>query len=152
MSRTSIIPDVMAALVSAATTALPDVAVFDGAATEMAEGPMLFVGVDDPEITSWVAATSSQEWALATMTARNEEATITCAVSTWAGDLAMATPRNQAFSIAGTVQTLLRDPATFASITGLLWASYSKQTFRQYHDPLGSWCLLTFQLDFKARI
>ncbi|MDA8438827.1 MAG: hypothetical protein M0Z51_08205 [Propionibacterium sp.] len=137
---------------TAATTALPDVAVFDGAATEMAEGPMLFVGVDDPEITSWVAASSTQEWALATMTARNEQVTITCAVSTYAGDLAMKTPRDQAFSIAGTVQGLLRDPATFASISGLLFASYEKQTFRQYHDGLGSWCLLTFQLEFKARI
>lgn len=151
-ARSSVVPDLIDGLISAFTTALPDVTVTDGVAVGYAPGSYLMVGVDDPTLTQWVSASSTQEWPLATMTGRNEEATVTCAISTWSGDDDPKVARDAAFSIAGTVQSQLRDPSTLSTIQGLLWGSYARQTLTQWQTDDGSFCLLVFQAEFRARI
>lgn len=148
---TSIVPQMIDALISSATTALPDVTVTDGVITGMPEGDYLFIGVDDPDVTRWQSATSDQSWAVATYTSRDETGSITCAAHSWTGSAGPKAARDAAYNTAGAIQNLLRDKTSF-NVPGLLFANYARGSLTQMQDDFGAMALLIFQIDFKARI
>lgn len=150
-ARTSVVPDLIDMLITVLTGALPDVTVTDGVPTGMDPGDYLMVGVDDPDVASWDSADTTQTWANATMTGRNEQGTITCAIATWTGDAAPKACRDRAYAIGGVVQTLLRDK-TQLPIPGLWKTSFASHRLQQAQNDDGSTALLTFQIEFNARI
>ena len=149
MSRTSVIPDLIDALVTQATAALPEVSVTDGEATTSDLKDYLMVGVEDATQAVTTGAESDQSWPLATPTGRDEEGGVWCAAFTTGTTTKEA--RDRAFAIAGAVQTLLRSD-TRLGIPGMKLTSYGQQRFSQWQASYGPAALLLFNISFKARI
>ena len=152
---TSVIPDLIARLVTTFDSALPaDVLVVDGDIVTGEPGTTLMVGWDDPDNERATSATSNQEWAGIGAKARNEDGEITCLVVALDGNSVMATARATAKAVTDAVENALRaDPNLGGAVPGLMWVSYGTRTeVRQWLSDQGAVCSITFEIAFKARI
>lgn len=152
---TSVVPALIDALVSTATTALPNTLVFDGIGVTDDPGNFLMIGVEDPDIEG--AAFSSdakQAWANANYSTRDEEGEITCAALSWNGNgyEGVKAARDGAYAIAAAVENLLRANPSLG-VDGLLWTGFgSSSQLSQAQDSQGASALLVFRINFRARI
>lgn len=152
--RSSVVPDLIDAMVAqfGALPALADVTVSDGYPLTNEQGSYLFVGVDDPESASRAAsATATQEWPHATAHSRNEAGAVTLACESWNGDADQKAARDEVFRVAAEIQTALRASTTLG-VPGVLWLSFTNLRLEQAQGAGGAGALLTFQIDFTARI
>lgn len=156
MSTTTVIGDLITALVAQSTTALPAVTVTDGYGTSGEPGDYLMIGVDDPDAgDDATSATSVQEWANTTGGARREMGDVTCVALSWNGDSDAKAARDGALAIANAVQLLVR-PAGRAGdlgVAGVQWLSYGTQTrLLQQSDDAGAVAKVIFTVHFQARL
>ena len=152
--RSSVVPDLIDAMVAqfGALPALADVTVSDGYPLTNEPGTYMFVGVDDPESASRAAsATATQEWPHATAHSRNEAGAVTLACESWNGDADQKAARDEVFRVAAEIQTALRASTTL-EVPGVLWLSFTNLRLEQAQGAGGAGALLTFQIDFTARI
>ena len=153
MTVLSAVPAVIDALVSAATSALPDVSVSDGYSLADEYGDYLYVGVDDPDSVNPAQSADTQHaWAHANYTTHDQEGTITCAAHSWNGDADPKTARDAAYAIASTVAQILRDTPSLG-IPTLLWARFgARESLSQGQGPGGASALVVFTIAFRARL
>jgi hypothetical protein len=152
---TSVVPALIDALIAHAAlrTGMSTVLVQDGDFGNPNDpGYRFMVGASGPQSLSAAAvAQADQVWPLATATGRDETGSIACGIY---GSLGVVVPkevRDEVFRIAGEVQTMLRTDI-LQSVPGLRWTSYTGQTVEQLIDENGTHILLTFKVEFKARI
>lgn len=152
MTRPSVVPDLIDALVAVMADRLPDVTVSDGFAVQQNSGDQLMIGVDDPDSPNpALSATTEQEWAGATATGRNESGEITCAAWAWNGSADAKDARDRVFAVAASVQALLRTDKTLG-VPGLLTTGFVSSQLSQGLDGGTAAALLVFRVAFKARI
>lgn len=151
--RTSVIPDLIDAMVADFASLLGDeVTVSDGYPVTNNPGTYLFVGVDDPtDRTPATSATATQDWPLATPTGRSEEGDVTLAAESWNGEADQKRARDEVFGVAGAIQNRLRESKTLG-VPGVLWLSFTDLRLEQAQSPAGAAALLTFRIQFKARL
>lgn len=151
---TSVIPDLIDALVAAATTALPSVNVTDGIGVTDDPGDFLMIGVEDPDIEGAAfSADTRQDWAaVGTGAPRDESGEITCVALSWNGDGNAKAARDGAYAITAEVEDLLRaDPDL--GVSALLWTGFgSSSQLSQAQGDGGASALLVFRINFRARI
>lgn len=149
----SVVPALIDALFAAATTALPNVNVYDGFGVSEEPGDFLMIGVEDPDIESAAtSANSSQSWAHIGAVSRDEEGEITCAALSWNGDANAKAARDAVYATAEAVATLLRANPSL-SLSTLLWTSYGTTTeLSQQQGEGGASALVVFKVNFRARI
>lgn len=153
--RTSVVPELLDALIAQARAVLEPqgVEVIDGLPAAWTVGDFLYVGVTDPDSpTPTAAATSTQKWPLATPTGRDETGTITCYAYVQRGSADPKEARDAAFGIVGAVQSLLRGPDVRLGVPGVLRTSFASQDFDQGQTADGALAVVTFRIDFTARI
>lgn len=155
MSTVSIVPALIARLIEWADDRFDghDVIVDDGSSTSASTADVLYVGLGDPDSTDMTnASTSSQEWAHAGGTARDEKGTVTCVAMGWNGNGDVSAARERAFWIVSHFLEGIREAYTLG-LDGLLWISPgTEMTFDQGADEDGAGALITFQISFSARI
>lgn len=153
MSRTSVIPDLIDAMVAdfGSLPDLSDVIVSDGLQLTNEAGTYLWVGVDDPDGQRTPSADAEQEWPHATAHSRNESGAITlaCESTSGAGDAKAA--RDEVFRVAGVIQDRLRTSKTLG-VAGVLWLNFTGLRLEQAQTRDGAAALLTFRINFQARI
>jgi hypothetical protein len=155
---TSVVFDLIGALVDTFTTALGSTArVFDGALpTEDAPTSFVMVGIGDPYNTSPdTAADSTQTWAGLGAHARDEQGTITCCAVSWNGDGAgLAAARAGVKAITETIAaTLKASPNLNNTVPGLLWTGMgSRGTWTPIQAEDGSSLVHYFEIQFRARL
>lgn len=149
---TTVVPDLIAALVTATATALPDAEVMDGDSVIETADDFVMIGVGDVDSEGrTTAATSRQEWANANYTAKDETGQILCAASSFNGDGSIPQARADTFALMTAVENLLRaDPSL--GVDGLLWAHLGDFDYDQWQSTTGAAGLLIFRIDFRARI
>lgn len=150
---TSAIPDVIDALVTACTSALTNISVYDGWGVSDDPGDFLMIGVDDPDANNETnSGSSQQDWANATGTKRNESGDISCAALSWNGDSDQKAARTAVFATTAAVEDVLRSDYTLGLPT-LLWTSYGTSTqLTQSVNSTGAMALVVFKVHFEARI
>lgn len=151
---TSVVPDLIDALVSTSRTALPDVNVYDGVSVTLDPGDYLMVGVEDPDLEGAVfSADTRQEWAtVGTGAPRNEEGDVTCVALSWNGDGDQKVARDAAYAIAAGLEDALRANPSLG-VSSLLWTGFgSSSQLSQAQGKGGASALLVFRIHFKARI
>lgn len=151
---TSVIPDLIDALIAAAATALPGVDVLDGPqVTDAAPGDYLMVGVEDLDSAEEAnAAESRQQWANANYTARDEDGEITCVALSWNGDGDQKAARDAVFATAAALEDALRANPSLG-VSSVLWTGYGSLTqFIQAQGDTGAAAQLTFRVHFIARL
>lgn len=150
--RTSVIPDLIDAMVGTFSGLLPDVTVSDGYPITNNPGTYLFVGVDDPtDRTPALSASATQEWPLATPTARNEDGDVTLSAESWNGEADQKRARDEVFAVAGAIQDRLRQSKTLG-VPGVMWLSFTDLRLEQAQSEVGAGARLVFRVHFKARI
>ena len=151
--RPSVVPDLIDALIEQARDALGDDAeVIDGLPTTWDVGDFLYDGVTDPDSpTPTPAATSTQEWPLATATGRNESGSLTCYAYVQRGSADAKEARDAAFAITAAVQDLLRADVRLG-VPGVIRTSFESLDFDQGQTPDGALAVVTFRIAFAARI
>lgn len=154
-ARSSVIPDLIDALVAVGGSLMPDVTVTDGLPLEANTGAYLSIGVDDPGVTSAaVAARSTVEWAgAALINGLNEAGEITCAAWTRGrADADMKTSRDEAFAIHAALLAYIRTHVGLG-VAGV-WSTWvgGADEFSQTQDEYGATAILRFGFYFKARI
>lgn len=153
MARSSVVPDLLDALVSAFQELAPDFTVSDGFPLEWNTGDFLAVGVDDPQASSPApSARSDAEWAGAHRSmGLNESGEVTCAAWSWRGDADTREAREAVYGALSAVQDYLRDPVGMG-VDGL-WSTWLAGTqLSQDQTPDGALVLLVFRVGFKARL
>lgn len=151
---TSVVPALIDALVTNARAALPDVEVYDGLGVTTDPGNVyLMIGVDDPDQGNEAfSANSQQEWANANYTARDEEGDIVCAVVAWNGDGDQKLARDDAYSVVGDVENMLRSTPS-QGVANVLWTSFgSRSRLAQDQTEVGARAIVIFRIYFRARI
>lgn len=151
--RPSVVPDLIDALVAQVPPYLAEgVIVQDGLPTTWDVGDFLYVGVTDPDSpTPTPAATSTQEWPLATATGRNESGSLTCYAYVQRGSADAKEARDAAFAITAAVQDLLRGDVRLG-VPGVIRTSFESLDFDQGQTPDGALAVVTFRIAFAARI
>jgi len=146
-------PALVDALIAAATTALPNVNVYDGYGVSDDPADFLMIGSNNADDTGDVnAGDLRQEWANANHTARDEEGEVNCFALSWNGDGNQKAARDAAFAICEAVATVCRNDPSLG-IPTLLWTSFgSRSTPLQNQDSTGALCAVEFQVSFRARI
>lgn len=153
---TSVVPALIDALVTNAAAVVPaNTLVFDGLGITADPGSSyLMVGVDDVDSTDKAfAADSTQTWANANYTARDEEGHIVCAAVAWNGDGDQKAARDKAYAIAASVENMLRaNPSQ--GVANLLWSSFGSrsQLSQDQQATAGALAILVFRIHFRARI
>lgn len=153
MSLTSLIPDLIDAMVSdfAALTGMASVTVCDGLPLVNDDGTFLYVGVDDPDGMRVTAADAEQSWPHATAQARNEEGAVTLACESLDGAGDLKACRDEVFRVAGLVQDRLRMSKTLG-VPGVMWLNCTSLRLEQAQTGDGASALLTFRVNYQARI
>ena len=151
---TTVLPDLIDALVTNARTALPDVLVYDGFGVDAEPGHQyLMIGVDDVDAkgSAW-AANSEQVWANANYTSRDEEGVVVCAALAWNGDSDPKAARDGAFEVVGAVETMCRANPSLG-VAQLLWTSAGhRMELSQDQGESGAIAVVIFQIRYRARI
>ena len=151
---TSAIYEVLDELASRLATALDPTPVFDGYPDTDDPGlSYLVVGVPDPNDQNAAdSASSTQGWAHANHTARDEEGDVFCAaVFTDPGGSA-SVARAGVKAITDAVEDYLRTNYTLG-LAQLLWTGYGNSTsLQQDLDQSGATAQVTFSVSFRARL
>lgn len=159
---TSVIPLLIDALFTQATSTLTDRLVTDGyGATNDYNPNVLMVGVDDPD--DRASATSSDtEQSMATMgtpRSRDQQGSITCAALSWRGDTDQKAARDAAYATLAAVENLLRaDPTLGVGQPGRVVCQLGDERLSQNQyaatdDTAGGVdALVIFTVNFRARI
>ncbi len=148
----SVVPALIDAVFTAATTALVGVAtVTDGFAVDSDPGNFLMIGIDDPESSNpGASAQSAQDWQSTGQSgARSEIGDVSCVAVGWNGEYNQKTARDAAYGIAETVAAILRATPALG-IPSLLWTSYGTNTqlFQDQND--GAIARVVFTIHFRA--
>lgn len=154
MSRVSLIPQVMDALISLWSETVPEGAVFDGPGTA-SDIPklMVMVGVSDPDATSPEAATSDQQWAWADHRQRDETMQVHCSIVAWSGDTDRAAVkglRDQVFDTLRRLTDALEQDPTLGGLV-LFVSRVSGLRLLQDQVDIGAAANLTFTVEARAR-
>lgn len=160
--RSSVIPDLIDALVANLAVLLPTVTVCDGVPEVANSGAYLCVGVDDWDATNRPvdAARSSIEWASAVSGMTGDESgSITCVAWCQEGGTGQAkTVRDTVYAIHAATKALLvaqlaANPAAPLGVAGL-WDVRVGGTdaLNQSSDQNGAAAVLRFPISFQARI
>lgn len=149
---TSVVPALLDAIRTAATTALPNVLVMDGKGVTEDPGDYLMVGIQDPEADVPVAATTSEaQQAFGSTKPRRESGSVYLTAESWNGDGDMKAARDAVYAIAAALADALR-PDNLA-VPGLHTAGYGESTtFRQGPTEYGVAAQLMLSVDFSAFI
>lgn len=153
MARSSVVPDLIDALVEALAGLLPDFTVSDGFPLELHTGDYVAVGVDDPQGTSPApSANSTIDWAGAHRAiGLNEAGEVTCAAWAWRGDADARSARDAVYVALSAIQAHLRADVS-AGVDGI-WSSWIAWTqLSQDQTEQGANALLIFRVGFKARL
>lgn len=157
---TSVVPDLLDALVFQCATALPGVNVYDALASTGASdstgntGDSLFVGVDDIDSDGSVLSVSTSETPgpFGTNRPRDEVGEVVLVAESWSGDKDQQAARVGAYAIQAAVANLCRTSPNLG-VSHLLWTGYGSSTeFRQDQTDSGAVARLTFRISFRARI
>jgi hypothetical protein len=153
---TSALPDVIDALVTLSTTALPSVSVHDGIGVSGDPGDFLMIGVEDPDIEG-AAFSADVEQVRADMGGgRHETGTITCCALSWNGDSTNAgqkAARDAAFASVAAVETILRTTSPTLGVSSVLKTEFGDRiTVSQAQDASGASCMVIFSVAYLARI
>lgn len=152
-ARSSVVPDLIDALVAALPTLLPDFTICDGFPLELHTGDHVAVGVDDPQGTSPApSARSDIDWAGAHRAiGLNEAGEVTCAVWAWRGDADAKSARDAVYVALSAIQAHLRADVS-VGVDGI-WSSWIASTqLSQDQTEQGANALLIFRVGFKARL
>lgn len=151
---TSAIPGIITALVTAARTALPTTNVYDGyGVSDDPNGAALMVGVSSPYSQRFTtSARSTQQWANANHTARDQEGEINCAALAWNGDGDQAAARDAAYAVVSAVENLLRADPQLGLSTVVWTGAGSEEELQENQDEAGAEALVLFSVAFRARI
>lgn len=151
---TSIVFDLIDALVDVLTEALTDIQVYDGTGISADPGDYLMIGVSDPDESQPQAFESRQEWAGIGARARNEEGTINCAALSWNGDADAKLARAGVKRVTSAVEDALRDdPNLGGAVPGLQWTGYGTDGRADLIEATDGTALLwRFDIQYKARI
>lgn len=151
---TSVVPALITAVVVTAQEQLPDLIVTDGWAVTSDPGNYVMIGVEDPDVDGYAqSATSTQSWANANYTARDEEGDVNCVALAWNGDGDAKAARDAVYANVAALEDALRSnpPQDLADV---LWTSVmaSGGRLNQIQDSGGAVALLLFSIHFRARI
>lgn len=151
---TTVLPDLIDALVTQGRAALDGVLVYDGFGVDAEPGNQyLMVGVEDVDANraSW-AATSEQTWANANHTSRDEEGVVVCAALSWNGDSDPKAARDSAFAVVGAVEDMCRANPSLG-LANLLWTSAGHRLqLSQDQSESGAIAIVVFHIRYRARI
>ena len=152
----SIVPALMNALFTQATSALSDRLVSYGLAlTDDANQNVLMIGVDDPD-GNGPAATSDAAQSMATLgtpRSRDESGVITCSALSWNGNSDQKAALEAAFTTFEAVATLLRtDPTMGVGQPGRVVCQVGDYHLSVNQYDQGCDARLTFSVNFTARI
>lgn len=153
-ARSSVIPDLIDALVALGDSLLVDVTTTDGLPLASNPGSYFAVGVDDPGVTH--AATSAQstaDWAGASLAnGMNEAGGVTCAAWATRGDGDPKAARDDVFAIHTALLAYTRTHVGLG-VPGV-WSTWigGADEFVQIQDEGGASAILRFTFNFKARI
>lgn len=153
-ARSSVIPDLIDALVAAGGLLGLDLTVTDGLPTVANSGTYLSVGVDDPGVTrAATSARSTTEWAgAALVNGLNEAGEVTCAAWSQRGDSDARQARDEVFVVHAALMAYVRShvglgvPGVWDTRVG------GADEFSQNQTEYGAIAVLRFAVAFKARI
>lgn len=152
---TSVVPDLIDALVSLSPAYLPSGAlVYDGFGVSMDPGTSyLMVGVENPEASNETyAADYHQKWANTGNLRRDEDGFILCAALAWDGDAVMKDARDAAYAVVGGVENLLRNNPTLG-VSNVLWTGFGGRVqLTQNQAQNGAIATVLFRVNFRARL
>lgn len=159
---TSVIPALIDALVTQATTALPTRLVTDGYGITSASNPdVLMVGVDDPDNDTSAQSTDSDQEMATTgpLRTRAQKGSVTLAALSWSGDTDQKAVRDAAYATLGAVETLLRtDPTLGLNVPGRMTVQMGNERLSQNQYTAtedasgGTEALIIFTVTFDGRI
>lgn len=160
---TSVVPDLIDALVGLATASLPDLTVLDsfGAAPGQDDtgttGDFLMIGAEDPDDTGLSVAVTTEETPgpFGTNRPRDEVGEVVLVALSWNGDMDQKAARDAVYSTAAAIADLCRTDQNVPhlNVTGLLWTGYgSRSELKQNQSDQAAIAQLTFRLSFRARI
>lgn len=155
---TSVVPQLIDALVSGLTTALAtsNVRVIDGYGTGDDASDFLMVGIDDPTSSEPAgAATAGQTpGPMATTRPRDQEGAVWCAAYSWNGDADQKAARDAAYSYVAAVENLLRSNPNLGIAAGGYFVAQmgSDERLMQNQNPNGAEAGVIFNITFTARI
>ena len=130
---------------------LGSVTVCDGLPLTNETGTYLYVGVDDPDGLRVAAADAEQSWPHAVAQGRDEEGGVTLACESIDGGGDLKACRDEVFRVVGLVQDRLRASKTL-DVPGVLWLNATQLRFEQAQTSVGAAALLTFRVNYQARI
>jgi hypothetical protein len=151
---TSVVPALIDAIVATAQAQLPTLIVTDGVGRTDDPGDYLMVAVEDPDTEGFdMAATSTQEWANANYTARDEEGDVNCIAMAWNGDADPQAARQAVYDNVAALETALRQNPP-QGLDDVLWTSIMAAGGRleQIQGATGAVAILQFSIHFRARI
>jgi hypothetical protein len=155
---TSVIPQLIDALVSGLTTSLAalPVLVIDGYGTDDDPSDFLMIGIDDPLASGPAgAATAGQTpGPMATTRPRDQEGVVWCAAYSSNGDANQKTARDAAYSYMAAVEALLRSNPNLGIAAGGYFVAQmgDDERLMQNQDQNGAEAGLIFNVKFTARI
>lgn len=146
----SALDDVLTALVSTFTTALPGVSVFDGPpVTSPGDADLVIVGHDaTPD--SAADVTVSQEWVDLACTRRVETGEVTCCVVSQTGDTDLKARRDRAFVLLAACEAALLGDMTLGAV--VTSAQFARATARQFQNSAGSAVVAPFVVTYRSHI
>ncbi len=150
MARTSVVPDLIDALV-AALDGVVDATVSDTWPDDLNTGDRVVIGVEDLDGERSTGATSRQSWPHASKVSRDEEGEIFGAIFCAHGDLDAKGARDAAYVMSGQIETILRADVT-VGVSGVLWTSYSPDRYTPYRTAGGVACAVYFTIAYRARL
>lgn len=148
----SVIPALLDALVALCRAEFSDVTVTDGPTVLANQGDYLMIGVDDMSLSKPASsADSTQEWAHATSSGRDETGGITCCLAAWQGDDDLASARRRLFNDLDRLGAVLngRPPC---DIPGLWRTNVTGLDLSQDQTEDGCLAMLVFRIEFSARL
>ncbi len=142
--------DVLTALVSTFTAALPDVGVYDGPpVTSPGDTDWVIVGHDaTPD--SIADMTVDQSWVDLACTRRQETGEVVCCVLSQTGDTDLQVRRARAFVLLAACETAVAADMTLGGV--VTSAQFARGTARQMQNKLGSAVVASFTVAYRAHI
>lgn len=152
---TSVVPQVIDALVALAEAKLPNVDVCDGKGVGNSARRQLWIGVSNPANAEQQVAATRQDWPFANFDTRDEQGEINCTAEVVDGDSGSKgskDARDKVYAIAAALEDALRTDPTLG-IDDVLWTAFGTgSALLQTQSKDGSRATLNFKIAFMARI
>jgi hypothetical protein len=154
---TSVFPDVMAALVDLAGTALPGLQVHYGVGATDDPGDFLMVGVEDPDIERAAFSATIRQERAGMGGPRFEMGSINCCALSWNGDGTNAGARaalEAVFDTLAAVETLLRETEPTLGLDAVHKTEFAADDaeISIAQTEAGASCMAIFSVAYKAQI